>query len=158
MSQFPVRVNWIYWTCFILLALVLFKTPAHANSSILSESDTRLYQDIFALQEQADFVKADKKIKQVSNDLLMGYIFYHRFFAKGYWTKQKEITDWLQKYKDLPVVADVYALGKQKKASLSTARPQSVFGAKSGTCSSVVKQDPIDLIQGLSFSYLSGTF
>lgn len=157
MSQFPVRVNWIYWTGFILLALVLFKTPAHANSSILSESDTRLYQDIFALQEQADFVKADKKIKQVSNDLLMGYIFYHRFFAKGYWTKQKEITDWLQKYKDLPVAADVYALGKQKKASLSTARPQSVFGAKSGTCSSVVKQDPIDLIQGLSFSYLSGT-
>ncbi len=128
-----------------------------AEPTVLSDKDARLYQDIISLQSQANFSAADKKIKQLSDKSLMGYMLYHRYFAKGYWTQRKEITNWLKQYKDLPIAADVYALGEQKKASLPIKKPRAVFGARSGTCTAVVKQDPIDLIQNLSFSYLSKT-
>lgn len=142
---------WIF-----LVPLLLTVSMAQASPLTLSDKDARLYQDIFNLQQRADFRDADKKIKQLSDHSLMGYVLYHRYFAKGYWTKKQEISDWLKKYQELPVAADIYALGEQKKATLPKQKPRAVFGARSGTCTAVVKQDPIDLIQGLSFSYLSG--
>ncbi len=142
---------------FLIGAVMLCSGAFAQTPPVLSESDAHLYRDIFALQEQADFRAADKKIKRLDNQLLMGYVLFHRYFAKGYWTKRAEISDWLKKYRDLPVAADMYALGQQKKATLPARKPRAVFGAAGGTCTAVVKQDPIDLIQGLTFSYLSGT-
>lgn len=142
---------------FILLILIFPITVLATTPAILSDADATLYRDIFALQSTADFQTADKKIKQLENKDLMGYILFHRYFAKGYWTKKKEITNWLKKYQKLPIASDMYALGVQKKAPLPIKKPREVFGARSGTCTSVVKQDPIDLIQGLSFSYLGTT-
>lgn len=127
--------------------------PVRAEE-VLSDTDVELYTDIFALQQDGKFTAADKKIKQLENPLLTGYVLYDRFFKKGYWTKKNEISDWLKKYFELPVAPDVYALGQQKKATLPKTKPTAVFGRSAGTCSSVLRKDPIDSLYGNGFSYL----
>ena len=124
--------------------------PVRAEE-VLSDTDVELYTDIFALQQDGKFTAADKKIKQLENPLLTGYVLYDRFFKKGYWTKKNEISDWLKKYFELPVAPDVYALGQQKKATLPKTKPTAVFGRSAGTCSSVLRKDPIDSLYGNGF-------
>ncbi|MDD3669086.1 MAG: lytic transglycosylase domain-containing protein [Alphaproteobacteria bacterium] len=124
---------------------------------VLSESDAQVYRKIFTLQEKGDFAGARKLTGVLDDDVLNGYVLYHRFFAKGYPTKAAEITAWLDAYGDFPMAADVYALGKQKKARLPAARPKSIFGGQSGACSYVTRQEPIDLVRGKVYANRKAT-
>jgi len=47
--------------------------------TVLSESDARLYREIFRLQESGEWKAADKRIEQLSDRLLMGHVLYQRY-------------------------------------------------------------------------------
>lgn len=133
---------------FVAVLLLVCQTGFAGTPDVLSESDAEVYEKIFALQSRGDFAGAKKLSHLLDDDLLHGYAAYHRFFAKGYPTKAAEITAWLNQYGDLPVAADVYALGKQKKAKLPAEKPKDIFGGRSGACSYIMRQEPIDLVRG----------
>ena len=102
---------------------------------ILSDKDVSLYQKIFTAQEKADFKSAKNLTPQLKDKSLMGYVLYDRYFSKHYKTKKSEISDWLKKYKDLPVAVDIYALGEQKKVSLKGLKPKGILSPEcSMTC------------------------
>ncbi len=143
--------------CLTLMAGILFSSPIWANNeAILSQKDVRLYQNIFAAHEKGKFQEARALFQKVSDKRLAGYVLFDRYFSKRYKTKASEITSWLKKYDELPVAADMYALGVQKKAKVSARPPRGIFGSSSGSCSYTPREDPIDLLIDKNFSYLSG--
>ncbi|MBR6412364.1 MAG: hypothetical protein IKS41_04305 [Alphaproteobacteria bacterium] len=133
---------------------LLWGNICHAES-VLSDSDVVLYKQIFQAHRSGDFKKAQKLEGKLSNHLLDGYILYDRYFSPLYKTKKEDISAWFSHYADLAVATDMYELGKQKKATLPPQKPKGLFGGQSGTCSAVFRPEPIDLIRGKSFSYLS---
>lgn len=108
------------------------------------------------MQDRGDIAGAKKVSAGLENKILMGYVLQDRYFAKGYTTKAAEIESWFEEYDDLPVAGQMYQLGKQKKAKLPDEKPKEIFGYSSGTCSFVMREDPINLIYGKTFPYLSG--
>ena len=139
---------------FILFLSVLV-CPAYGEG-VLSSSDAELYEKIFALQKKEDWTTADKKIAKLSDPLLMGHVLAGRYFSKTWRTKAKEIEAWMKKYSDHPEASRMYSLGVKKKAKLPKKQPTPLYGGRAGTCSFVYRAEPINSIENLSFSYLSG--
>lgn len=143
--------------CACLIACLGFGMPALAKmENVLSSKDVKTYKEIFAAHKRGNFKAATALQKQVKDKTLMGYVLYDRYFSKQYQCRPSEISDWMEKYDELAVAPDVYALGRQKKATLPREKPKDIFGGKSGACGFVLKEEPIDLIKGRLFSRLSG--
>ena len=123
--------------------------------SVLKKSDINVYKEIFKAQKENQFKTARTKEKKLSNKLLLGYVLFDRYFSKKYKTSSLEIKNWMEKYSDLPVAVDMYALGQQKKVK-DLKRPKGLFGSNTQACSHPSRQEPIDLVKGLKFSYLPG--
>ena len=139
-----------------ILLILLWGIPTLASpQDVLSETDISAYQRILKAHDSGDIKTAKKLTDTLKNKVLLGYILYDRYFSKHYHTKKQEITDWLNKYSDLAVAADMYELGRQKKAKLPKQKPKGLFGGRAGTCSAVFRPEPIDLLRDRSFSYLS---
>jgi len=138
-------------SCFLFLGNIV---PSYATS-VLSDSDVDLYQQIFELQEKENWKKADKKISQLTDKSLMGYILAQRYFSKTWITKKKEIENWMKLYSDHPQAVRMYALGQKKGAKLPRKKPTPLYGGRAGTCSFIARKEPIDSIENLTFSYLS---
>ena len=142
---------------FILLIVIsLWFIPVWATPQrVLSKADVTAYRRILEAHKTGDMATAKKLTTNLENKILLGYVLYDRYFSKHYYTKKQEITDWLKSYSDLPVAADIYELGRQKKAKLPTRKPKDLFGSGTGSCSAVFRPEPIDLLRDRSFSYLS---
>ena len=142
------------------IAVIFFVVAVHvqvmaAVPKILKSSDVQNYQEIFKAQSKNQFKTAGASEKKLSNRLLMGYVLFDRYFASKYKTTQKEIAKWMEKYSDLPIAVDMYALGVQKKVA-NLKKPKGLFGSNTRACESPARQEPMDLLNGLTFSYLSG--
>ena len=123
---------------------------------VLSEADEKAYRRIFFLQERERWQEADAQIKKLNNKILMGHVLAQRYLdSVTYKTKAKEIEAWFQKYGTQTEAARMYNLGKIKKASLKKRRPKPMYGAGTGACATYVRDEPVDSIRNLSFSYLS---
>ena len=74
--------------------------PLSAQSiDILSSDDVARYRDIFRYQKDGSWKRADKLIKQLENDLLMGHVLYQRYMhPTAYRSKYKELKNWMAKY------------------------------------------------------------
>ena len=143
-----------------VLAICLFFvcTLALADEiDVLSVSDATLYKQIFELQEKENWKDADKKIAKLKDKSLMGHVLSDRYFSKTWWTTPKEIESWFKKYADHPQALQMYRLGERKKARLPQKEPTPIYGGKAGTCSTIYRMEPINSIENLSFSYLSGS-
>ena len=139
----------------IFFLICLFVLPVFAKpEAVLSSQDVKTYKAIFTALKKERIAEADTLVKKLKNKDLMGYVLYKKYMSRKYHTTQNEITSWLDKYADLPVANEIYALGKQKKASLPP-KPKGLFGKD--TCSYVHKVDPIDLVRHRSFPDLSST-
>jgi len=149
--KFRIRHFWIVF----VIALLFGAQAVAAMPKVLKTQDVKLYQEIFKAQAKGQFQTADAAIKKLSNRLLMGYVLFDRYFAPKYKTGKKEIASWMEKYSDLPVAVDMYALGVQKKVS-DLKRPKGLFGSNTQACEGPSRQEPIDLLNGLNFSYLKG--
>lgn len=91
---------------------------------ILYDKDIKNYKKIFELQEKARFKEADKVIKDIQNDILMGYVLHQRYMSPYYKTPFKEVKEWLFKYYDMPNANDIYKLGLQKGARKELKKPK----------------------------------
>lgn len=84
----------------------------------LSQGDADLYADIFALQKDGRWSAADKKIKLLGDNLLLGHVLYQRLMhPTAYRSKYKELKDWMGHYADHPGANKVYALALRRRPS-----------------------------------------
>ncbi len=82
----------------------------------LSDADSALYSDIFALQKDGRWAAADKKIAQLQDRLLMGHVLYQRLMhPTAYRSKYKELKDWMAHYADHPGARKIYALALKRR-------------------------------------------
>ncbi len=137
-----------------LTALFCF-IPFWIMGQTLSDQDVLTYQNIFKAQKVEDWTSADKYIKQLKNKTLMCDVLYDRYLSKTYRTKGEEIQNWLKDCPQHPNADVIYQLGKQKKVKLTAKKPKSLFGTGSGSCTFIYREEPIDLLYGREFKYLS---
>ena len=126
-----------------------------AVPKILKSSDVKSYQEIFNAQKKNQISTATSAQKKLSNRLLLGYVLFDRYFSSKYKTSKKEIADWMEKYSDLPVAVDMYALGVQKKVP-NLKKPKGIFGSNTQACEGPARQEPVDLLNGITVPYLEG--
>ncbi len=91
--------------------------------TVIYDSDVKNYKKIFELQEKGRWKDADKVIKDIKNDTLMGYVLYQRYMSPYYKTPFNEVKEWLNKYSDYPNAIDIYNLGLKKGAKKELKRP-----------------------------------
>ncbi len=86
--------------------------------SVLQEDDIRLYQRIFELQADGNWTAADKLIKRLDNDILLGHVLYQRYMhPTKYRSKYKELKAWMAKYADHPNAGIIYKLAQRRRPS-----------------------------------------
>ncbi len=86
--------------------------------SVLSIRDVARYQQIFALQKNGNWKKANKLIALVEDDILMGHVLVQRYLhPTKYRSKYKELKDWMAKYADHPQAQRVYKLALKRRPS-----------------------------------------
>jgi soluble lytic murein transglycosylase-like protein len=91
-------------------------TPAEAAPQALSPWDAQLYSAAFDAMRRGDFATAESNLAQVKDRCLVGLVEFEKLFkTKGYTASYQELTDWLQKYGDLPQAPRVWALAKKRK-------------------------------------------
>lgn len=94
--------------------------PIEASSStilrVLSDGDIARYREIFDLQEDGQWKKADKLIDQIDNDILMGYVLYQRYMhPTKYRSRYGELKRWMAYYADHPQAHDIYSLALKRR-------------------------------------------
>ncbi len=121
------RVTYI---CFILLGIGFYFTftspPAFAGVTVPlarpdytpppAPPDWELYDEIFTLQEDAHWQRADRLIRKLRDPILMGHVLYQRYMhPTGYRARWKELSNWLQLYADHPNAWRIYKLARKRK-------------------------------------------
>ncbi len=110
---------------FVISELCVFSDKTFAKlPNVIYAQDVKNYKKIFELQEKGRFKDADKVIKDIKNDVLMGYVLHQRYMSPYYKTPFKEIKEWLTKYYDMPNANNIYKLGLQKGAKKELRRPK----------------------------------
>ena len=105
-----------------MLSITTFSSYAKLPT-VIYDSDSKNYKKIFELQEKGRWKEADKVIKKIKNDTLMGYVLYQRYMSPYYKTPFNEIKEWLLKYSDHPNAIDIYNLGLKKGARKELKKP-----------------------------------
>ncbi|MFC7049686.1 lytic transglycosylase domain-containing protein [Emcibacter nanhaiensis] len=81
----------------------------------LSNEDVSLYQEIFELQRDGNWDKADRLIRKLDNDILMGHVLYERYMhPTAYTSRYRELANWMLKYPDHPGAKRIYDLAVKK--------------------------------------------
>ena len=87
----------------------------------LKDSDVKLYQKIFDLQEIGEIKKADKLIDQLSNRILVGHVQSQKYLHPNAWrSSYDELRTWLSNYSDHPNASRVSWLAKKRKPKLAS--------------------------------------
>jgi len=85
---------------------------------VLDENDVALYREIFNLQKKAKWSAADRKINQLNNKILLGYVQHQRLMhPTGYRSKFAELREWMAYYADHPEAKEVYALARKRRGA-----------------------------------------
>ncbi len=93
---------------------------------VLSAEDAALYQEIFQLQAQGNWSAADRSIKKLNDDILMGYVLHQRYLhPTAYRSKFSELKKWMSFYADHPGASKIYrlALKRRPKRATNPVRP-----------------------------------
>ncbi|MDF2365804.1 MAG: transglycosylase SLT domain-containing protein [Sneathiella sp.] len=102
----------------LISAVVLTGSPAMARDvpSVLSLADAEGYREIFALQEQGHWKKADKLIKGLSDNILLGHVRFQRYMhPTKYRASYEELHLWMKAYYDHPGAHRLYKLAKSRR-------------------------------------------
>jgi len=103
-------------------ALLAQEDTAASKLSVLTEADIPLYQEVFVLQVDGEWKAADKLIKKIDNDILMGHVLFQRYMhPTKYTSKYKELRKWMAKYADHPEAYRIYRLAMRRKPAKSRA-------------------------------------
>ncbi len=99
---------------------------------ILGAADIARYQRIFVLQERGKWKAADRLIKTLDDDLLLGHVLFQRYMhPKKYRSRYSELKGWLAHYADHPGAARVHKLALRRRPKNYRA-PKSPVGPRRG--------------------------
>ena len=99
---------------------------------ILGPADIRRYQRMFVLQEGGKWKAADRLIKTLDDDLLLGHVLFQRYMhPTKYRSRYSELKGWLAHYADHPGAARVHKLALRRRPKNYRA-PRSPVGPRSG--------------------------
>lgn len=98
---------------------------------ILPASDVATYQRIFEVQRSGKWNEADRLIKRLKDNVLMGHVWAQRYLhPTKYRSKYKELKDWMDSYYDHPDAPRLYKLALSRKPAnwKSPRRPIKISG------------------------------
>lgn len=94
-------------------------------------ADAVLYENIFSLQENGKWGRADRLINDLEDTTLMGHVLFQRYMhPTAYRARWTELRDWLKNYADLPGAWRVYKLAQKRKprgVSMPKSPPSRVY-------------------------------
>ncbi|WP_181905402.1 lytic transglycosylase domain-containing protein [Aestuariispira insulae] len=83
---------------------------------LLTEKDVSLYRQIFEIQESGNWRKADRLIRELGDDILMGHVLFQRYMhPTHYRSKYLELKDWMEAYADHPGAPRIYDLAIKRR-------------------------------------------
>lgn len=82
---------------------------------ILSAHDRALYIQAIEAQEEKEWPRANRLLKQIENKILVGHVLAERYLGKGYTSTYTELVQWLSTNSDHPRAAQLYQLAQAKK-------------------------------------------
>jgi len=83
---------------------------------VLREHDIALYREIFAVQEDGDWDRADALIETLRDPVLMGHVLEQRYMhPTAYRSRYHELRNWLSRYADHPDADRIYRLAMRRK-------------------------------------------
>jgi soluble lytic murein transglycosylase-like protein len=114
---------------------------------VLSPKDAKLYEQIFAAQQQSDWKTADADIASLKDQRLLGHVLADRYQHQP--ATYEQLQAWLEKYADLPEAGEFYnqalALGGRKGANLPTPTSAGVWsGSDTYAISTGFRFTPVD--------------
>ncbi len=96
---------------------VVEKADISLSGKTFPDKQARLYREVFLLQNVGDIKAADIKIKQITNNVLMGHVLAERYLhPTAYKTSFEELQDWMSKYADHPQAEQIHKLASLRKA------------------------------------------
>ncbi|MEX0300206.1 MAG: lytic transglycosylase domain-containing protein [Kordiimonas sp.] len=99
------------------------ETGTEVIPTVLSNTDVKRYRRIFDLQNQSKWKQADKLIKRLDNDVLMGHVQFQRYMhPTGYRSRYSELAAWLKRYNDHPNAWQVYNLARKRQGKARAPR------------------------------------
>ena len=112
-----------FWGC-CLLSFFIFLGEIKASDTTshkileeldFSKSDIRTYKKIFENIKKSKFKLINKQIKKIDNDFLLGHVWAEIYLSPKYNSTPQELSQWLEKYSDLPQKNRIYKLAIRKK-------------------------------------------
>ncbi len=94
---------------------------------VISDEDINLYREIFSLQKDGNWNSAKKKIAQVQDPILMGYVDFQRLMhPTKYRSSYSELKKWMAYHADHPDAKEIYqlALRRRPKSASNPIRPE----------------------------------
>lgn len=111
-----------------LPTMVSAKSPGITLPTPLIDEDVSLYRRIFALQEKGDWRRADREIKRLVSNLLMGHVKAQRYLhPTHYRSRYRELATWMKHYADHPEARRIHklALTRRPRNARKPRQPQS---------------------------------
>ncbi len=82
----------------------------------ISKGQAEIYARIFAFQSQGQIMKADKEIRNLRDERLLGHVLYQRYMhPTAYKTSFEELKYWLDLYADHPGASRIYKMAMARK-------------------------------------------
>ncbi|MGC6485577.1 MAG: lytic transglycosylase domain-containing protein [Candidatus Puniceispirillales bacterium] len=117
--------NWRVHLAALMIALlpvaagaetIPFQHTPHDLPKPLSPADVDRYQQIFDLQQDKKWKEADRLIKALDNDLLLGRVLSQRYLHPTGWrSTYKELRNWLAAYNDHPAASRISWLANKRR-------------------------------------------
>jgi len=108
----------------------------------LSAADVERYRMVFDLQARGAWTKADELIGRLENRILLGHVLAQRYLhTKGYRSRYRELSDWLDRYADHPDAKRIHKLALKRKPRKAAAPRRPI-----GTKDSLATEPPLDTV------------
>lgn len=93
----------------------------------LSAADAERYREIFDLQEDGHWAKADKIVAKIQDPILLGHALAQRYLhATKYRASYNDLKTWMAKYADHPEATRIYKLALSRKPARQPAPAQPI--------------------------------
>ena len=119
----------------VLLAATLSYAQAQdaQRHTVLSPSDVRTYEAMFAAEEAGQESKSNALAEKLQNKILVGYVLQARYLGAHHRSQYSELTSWLRSYAELADADTIYGLARKrapKNASVPRPVPARWRGAR----------------------------
>ena len=101
--------------------------------TVLSPSDVRTYEAMFAAEEAGQESKSNALAEKLQNKILVGYVLQARYLGAHHRSQYSELSSWLRSYAELADADTIYGLARKrapKNASLPRPVPARWRGAR----------------------------